>query len=202
MEFVIPTPKANHMKAGRKQNIKTNGSYYLTMTIIGWADVFTRKRNKETIIESLRYCIQHKGLNIYAYCLMTNHLHMIVNTDDPFELRDTIRDFKKYTSKQLIFNIRNHSESRRAVFLSLFASAAAQTSKNKNFKVWQSGNHAIELYSEKFVWEKLTYIHQNPVKDLYVKNEEDWFYSSASNYHGLESALEEVVCLHPRLRTY
>ncbi|NOQ72690.1 MAG: hypothetical protein GQ574_11840 [Crocinitomix sp.] len=98
--------------------------------------LFTRKRNRDTIIDALKYCIKNKGLNVYGFCLMTNHLHLIVNTEDPFELKNTIRDFKKFTSKQIIFNIENHSESRREVFLTLFASAATQTSKNKNYKVW------------------------------------------------------------------
>ncbi|MCH2235090.1 MAG: transposase [Crocinitomicaceae bacterium] len=171
------------------------------MTIVGWADVFTRKRNKDLIIDSLKYCIENKGLNVYAFCLMTNHLHLIVNTNEGFELKDVIRDFKKHTSKQLIFNIENYPESRREYFLTLFNSEANKTKKHKNFKVWQAGNHAIELYSEKFVWENIQYIHNNPLEEGYVTKIEDWKYSSASNYLGEESVLEQVVCLTPQLKT-
>jgi REP element-mobilizing transposase RayT len=76
---------------GIKHTIKKNASYYLTLTVVEWTDVFTRKNHKDAIIESLRYCIANKGLNIYSYCLMTNHLHMMVNCDAPFELKDVIR---------------------------------------------------------------------------------------------------------------
>ncbi len=88
------------MKQGIKHTIKDDKSYYLTLTVAGWADVFTRLNHKNAIIESLKYCQENKGLNVFAYCLMTNHLHMIVNTNKPYLLKDTIRDFKRYTSQK------------------------------------------------------------------------------------------------------
>jgi REP element-mobilizing transposase RayT len=72
------------MQQGQKQNIKKNASYFITLTAVDWIDIFTRKNHKNVIIESLRYCIINKGLNVYAYCLMTNHLHIIVNCNEPF----------------------------------------------------------------------------------------------------------------------
>ncbi len=190
------------MKQGEKQNIKYNGSYFLTLTVESWVDVFTRKNHKDVIIESLRYCIKEKGLNVYAYCLMTNHLHLIANCDEPHQLKDVIRDFKKFTSKKILSQIINEPESRREWMIEIFSSKANASSKHKNFKFWQAGNHAIELYSEKFVWDKINYIHQNPVKENYVKNIEDWMYSSATNYLDEISILKEVHCLMPILKTY
>lgn len=78
-------------------------------------------------------------------------------------------------------------------------------SRNKTYKFWQTGNHAIELISEKFVWDKINYIHNNPIEEKFVKNPEDWVYSSASDYMlgeilG-EGILTEVICLTPRLKT-
>ena len=84
------------MPLGVKHTIKKNASYYLTMTVVGWVDVFTRKNHKDAIIESLQYCIRNKGLNVFAYCLMSNHLHLVVNCDEPHELKNIIRDFAAY----------------------------------------------------------------------------------------------------------
>jgi REP element-mobilizing transposase RayT len=191
------------MKKGVKQNIKLNSSYYLTMTIIGWVDVFSRKEHRDIILDTFRYCIKNKGLAIYAYCIMTNHLHMIANCDEPFQLKDTIRDFKKHTAKQLISLIKNGNESRKEWMLKVFEEAGRSSTKNKDYKIWQSGNHAIELFSPIFTWDKVNYIHQNPVRAKLVNNGEDWIYSSASNYSDQESVLlNEVVCLTPRLITY
>lgn len=133
---------------------------------------------------------------------MTNHLHLIVNTTQQFLLKDTIRDFKKFTAKKIVEQIENEPESRREWMLSIFTSAAYNSTKHKKYKFWQSGSHAIELYSEKFVWNKINYIHQNPVKDNFVAKMEDWIYSSATNYLEMESVLTEVECLPQRLITY
>lgn len=189
------------MQQGVKHNIKKNTSYYLTLTVVGWVDVFTRKSHKDALIESLRYCIKNKGLNVYAYCLMTNHLHMVVNCNEPFQLKDVIRDFKRHTVKTIIDQIIIKPESRREWMLREFEAAADKTDRNKTYKFWKSGNHAIELFSEKIVWEKINYIHNNPVKAKYVKNPQEWIYSSASNYWYGEGLLEEVQCLTPRLKT-
>lgn len=95
---------------------------------------------------------------------MTNHIHMIVNCNKPFQLKDTIRDFKKFTAKQIISESKNDSESRKEWWLAIFEKAGSNDPKNKTYKVWRNGNHAIELYSEKFTWGKVTYIRQNPVR--------------------------------------
>ncbi len=132
---------------------------------------------------------------------MSNHIHLIANTEEPFLLKDVMRDFKKFTSKEIISLIENDSESRREWMLSIFANGAANSSKHKNYKFWQEGNHAIELYSEKFVWDKINYIHENPVNSGYVKKAEDWLYSSARNYYGLDTIFE-VECIQQKLITY
>jgi len=167
------------------------------MTCVGWVDVFSRKNHRDAIIEAMDYCIQNKGLNIYAYCLMTNHLHMVVNCNEPHQLSDTIRDFKKHTAKQILFQITNQVESRRRWMLDYFSKA--KTAKHKSYKLWQAGNHAIELYNENFAWTKINYIHKNPVAAGFVRKPEDWVYSSASNYLGAESVLEGVYCILPPL---
>ena len=107
-----------------------------------------------------------------------------------------IRDLKKFTSKEIVHQIQEESESRRDWMLAIFA--ASTSKKHKEFRFWQEGNHAIELYSEKFVWDKINYIHNNPVRAGFVKKAEDWIYSSATNYYGLESLLN-VECLPKRL---
>jgi REP element-mobilizing transposase RayT len=67
-----------------KHTIKKNASYYLTLTVVEWADVFTRKNHKDARIESLRFCIANKGLNIYSYCLMANISFFIAKKKLPY----------------------------------------------------------------------------------------------------------------------
>lgn len=132
---------------------------------------------------------------------MSNHIHMIVNCDEEFNLSEVIRDFKKFTSRKIIFQIQNETESRREWLLMLFKKAAENHTKTKNYKFWKDGNHAIELYNSRFTWRKIIYIHNNPVKAGYVRKTEDWKYSSASNYLDQASVLNEVHCLTPPLKS-
>ena len=178
------------MQQGQKQNIKTDKAYFLTLTVVNWIDVFTRKNHRDAIISCLKYCQKEKGLIIFAYCIMSNHMHIIANAEEPFLLKDTIRDFKKFTSKKIVSQIQNEPESRREWMLKLFEEEAEPSKRHKYYKFWQEGNHAIELFNEKFVWDKINYIHNNPVEAGLVKQAHEWVYSSASNYLDLESILE------------
>ncbi len=183
--------------SGKKQNIKTDKAYFLTLTVVNWVDVFTRKNHRDAIIESLKYCQQTKGLVVFAYYIMSNHIHMIANTNKPYLLKDTIRDFKKFTSRKIISLIQTEPESRKEWMLKLFADEAEAHTKNKNYKFWQDGNHAIELYSEKFVWDKINYIHNNPIEAGLVVKPHYWLYSSATNYQELHSLLPVEVLPQP-----
>ncbi len=169
-----------------------NAAHYLTMTIIGWIDIFTRKTYRDIVIDSLKYCQKEKGLEIYGYVLMSNHLHLMVRTEDGFSLSDVIRDFKKFTSKQMIIAIQNEPESRREWMLSIFGLAGRSNSNNKDFQVWKQDNHAVELYSNQFIIEKLDYMHNNPVRAGIVERPEDYLYSSARNYADMAGLLEVI----------
>ena len=188
------------MGRGLHYNIRKDKTYFMTMTVVDWIDLFTRVKQKQLIVDSLKYCQENKGLNIFGWCLMPSHLHLIANTKIPFDLDNVIRDFKRHTSKHAIFLIENEAESRREWLLDKFAHAGKIHPKNKNHKVWQDKNHAIELFTEKVTWQKLNYIHRNPVVDKIIFNEQDYLFSSARNYYGLPNVLE-IDCLTPPVTT-
>ena len=74
----------------------------MTMTVVDWIDLFTRVNHKQLLIDSLKFCQDKKGLNIFGFCLMTSHLHILANTVEPFQLDNVVRDFKIFTPKALI----------------------------------------------------------------------------------------------------
>ena len=81
-------------------------------------------------------------------------------------------------------------ESRKVWIMNRFSFNASGNRKIKHYQVWQSGNRAMELMSNKFMQQKLDYIHENPVKALIVSEPEHYWFSSARNYAGLEAFLE------------
>ena len=86
--------------------------YFVTLQIVEWIDVFSRKNYRDIIIENLHYCQKHKSLEIYAYVIMSNHLHLLGKSGNS-ELSNTLRDFKSYTSKLLLKQIIEGTESRK-----------------------------------------------------------------------------------------
>ena len=149
--------------------------HFLTFTVTDWVDVFTRKMYRDIVIESMQYCQIQKGLILYGYVIMINHIHLIVQSKN-CHLSALLRDMKKFIASKILFAIQNESESRRDWMLKRFEFAAQSTNKNEKFKFWQSGNHPKEIFSEKFFWTKLNYIHLNPVRAEIVCKASAYFY--------------------------
>lgn len=164
--------------------------YYLTFQIVEWVDVFTRKEYKNIAISSFDFCRKKKGLELYAYVIMSNHIHLIARAKEGYLLSDIIRDFKKFTANQLLEKIQQPQESRRDWMLKRFEFAAKKHQRNSQYQVWTHENHAIELFSNDFTKQKLNYIHQNPVRAGIVREAHEYMYSSACNYAGIETVLE------------
>jgi len=166
-----------------------SGLYYLTFQIVQWADLFTRQVYRDVVIDSLKYCQQNKGLEIYAYVIMSNHVHLLARSQND-NLSDIIRDFKRHTSKKIIETIEQVGESRREWLLMIFRYVARSHSRNNEYQVWTHESHAEEIYSNTFIEQKIEYIHNNPVRSRIVSKAEDYIYSSARNYAEMESILE------------
>ena len=175
--------------------INQNGLHFLTPTVVGWIDVFTRKKYKDTIVESLEYCMQHKGMQLFAFVIMSNHIHLIVKAKEGYFLSDIIRDFKTYTSKAIFREIKaNPEESRSEWMLRLFKNHARFNSKNKEYQFWKKDNKPIKLTSPDWINKRIMYIHNNPVNSGTVNKPENYIYSSASNYvHG--KGVLDVSCI-------
>jgi REP element-mobilizing transposase RayT len=113
---------------------------------------------------------------------MSNHLHIIASATDEDNLSNILRDFKKFTSKAIIDAIKENPESRKEWMLNLFWYAGKNNNKIRNFKVWQDGNDAKEIFLTPFLEQKMDYIHFNPVRAEIVANPEEYLYSSARDY--------------------
>jgi putative transposase len=169
----------------RVQSMNDHEVYFVTLTVVEWADVFTRPSHVNILLEAFRYCQSEKGLVIFGYVIMSNHLHAILMSRHATNtLSDIIRDFKKFTSKRIIEQIKIQPESRRDWLLYLFERAGKYNPNNTQYQFWQQDNHPVVITSEKFARQKLDYIHLNPVRAGFVRNAADWQYSSAAAYIG------------------
>ena len=80
---------------GRKYAIRDQDKFYfVTFTVVNWIDVFSRQVYRDLFLESIRYCQKEKGLEVGAWCIMTNHAHLILGTKRDNPLQNIIRDLK------------------------------------------------------------------------------------------------------------
>ncbi|TCD26348.1 transposase [Pedobacter psychrodurus] len=181
---------------GRKYRFHDNSKlYFVTFTVVNWIDVFTRKKYVDIIYDSLRFCQKEKGLELYAYCIMTNHIHLIIGTESRV-LSDIVRDFKSFTSRHIRKTIENsNTESRKLWMLEIMKELGSRNERNKDFQFWQQHSHPIELDTNEILDQRLNYIHQNPVKAGFVEKEEDWINSSASDYYQIRKGQVDLIII-------
>lgn len=145
----------------------SSGIYFLTFRVRNWYYIFDRHNRFEIIADSLKYCQKHKGLRIYAYVFMLNHIHMIASATNSISF---VRDFKKFTSKEIQKNIIATEPNALKLF---------EVDPGK-YEFWARTNMPKIIESEQFLLQKMNYIHQNPIRKQYVKRPEDWVWSSAN----------------------
>lgn len=166
----------------------------MSFAVVEWLDVFTRNEYKDILLESLRFCQKQKGMEIFAWCIMTNHVHLVFRSNEGYRPEIVLGDFKKFTSRELVKAVSNNPrESRRYWLLTKFKEAAMASSNVKNFQFWRHDNKPIEVWSNKVIAEKIRYVHNNPVEEGLVFRPEDYVYSRASDYAGDQGVLENVI---------
>jgi len=137
-------------------------------------------------------------MEVVAWCIMTNHVHLVfrsVNGQHPALL---LGDFKRFTSKAVVKAIQeNPRESRKEFLLEQFKKAANKSSNVDNYQFWRHDNKPIELWSNKVIKEKVDYVHNNPVEAGLVFRPEDYVYSSATDYAGGSGLVDNILVFKP-----
>lgn len=157
-----------------------NAPHFLTFTVLNWLPVFTRPGTVQIILDALTWRQRNKGVKIYGYVILENHMHCILQAP---ELRQQVHDFKAFTAKEILSYL---EENKVEKLLSLLAFFKKPHKSDSRYQFWQEGSHPQLVQDEEMLRQKLEYIHFNPVKRGYVDDPVHWRYSSARNYQGKE----------------
>jgi REP element-mobilizing transposase RayT len=141
--------------------------YFMTFTVKNWYYLFDRHYRWNILANSLKYCQASKGLKLYGFVFMLNHIHLVASSAD---VAGFVRDFKKYTSKELQKNILQTEPNILKLFLD----------ENGRYEFWSKTNMPKIIETEKFLYQKMEYIHANPVRKNYVAQADHWYWSSAN----------------------
>lgn len=170
------------------------GVYFVSFAVVDWIDVFTRNEYKEILLDSLSYSQKNKGMEVFSWCIMTNHIHLVFRSVGEIKPEILLGDFKRFTSRKIIQAIiDNPKESRKEWLIEQFKKAAGQSSNVNDYQFWRHDNKPIELWSNKVITEKINYIHFNPVEAGLVFKPQDYVYSSALDYSGEKGLLSDII---------
>ncbi len=167
-----------------------NLPYFCTITVLDWTPVFIDARYIGPLIESLSFCRANKGLQLFAFVVMPNHLHLIAAADD---LHAMMRDFKRFTSRTIHDLL--VADGRDTVLAWLERAAQHARRERGEFSFWQDGFHPQAIASRRVLEQKLRYLHENPVRKSLVASPEDWWYSSAGWFAGRQNVCLEMDSL-------
>lgn len=172
---------------------KGDDAYFVTFTIIDWIKVLEDDNYKMIIIDSIKYCQLNKRLQIFAYCIMPNHVYMIVQAVGEESVSGILRDMKTHTAKAIAKKLEEEKPEGYEEILAKFIAAGKPLKRIKKYKVCQDSNHAKLLYGNRFIIEKLNYIHNNPVEYGLCKVPWEYKFSSATNYADKPSLLNVIL---------
>lgn len=174
------------MGRSRYKIVDPKQPHFVTCTVLHWIPVFTRPETVDIVLDSLRF-LMGEGLKVYAYVILENHLHLLVQSE---QLDVAMRRFKSYTAKELIRYLDSKNIKQILDQLAFYKKAHKD---DRAYQFWQEGLHPEWIQNHEMMRQKVTYIHENPVKRGYVDLPEHWRYSSARAYAGQESLLD--ICM-------
>jgi len=162
-------------------------THFLTCTVINWLPLFGSAAIVQIILDSWQFLQEHHRLEIYAYVIMENHLHLIASSE---HLSKEIGDFKSFTARKIIDFL---TERNARHILRQLGFYKLRHKGDRTYQLWQEGSHPQLIQSEDMMRQKVAYIHDNPVRRGYVDDPAHWRYSSARDYAGQTGLLEVTL---------
>lgn len=180
------------MEQDKKDRREYSPCYFVTLNIVDWVDVFIRPVYKQIIVHSLNHFTEHKGLTVYAWCLMTNHLHLVAGAREGYSFPEIEKEFKIFTTQKILEAMAVEPAKRRKWMLARFENFSNAFGILKKFQLWQTCTNPVHISLNKSqqLIEFVGHIHSNPVRDRIVGSAEDYLYSSAKDYAGMKGLVE------------
>jgi REP element-mobilizing transposase RayT len=171
------------MSRSRYKIYETDYPYFITNSLVEGLPLFSNPDIAQFILDGFHFLQDSRGVEIYAYVIMENHIHFIAIGE---ALTEKLKNFKSYTARQIIDYLKNSGHQR---LLKQIRRAKLKHKDQSEYQVWQEGFHAKQIITPDMMIQKIEYIHDNPVKRGYVDLPEHWRYSSVRNYLGMEGLI-------------
>jgi REP element-mobilizing transposase RayT len=183
------------MPSNDKPIVPLDACYFLTLNTVNKIDLFVRPAYKQVIADALNHFVRAQGLNLYAWCLMSSHLHLVLRTKDAAAPAFFERDFKKYTTPALLKTIEMEMDLRRDWMLQRFEEYSRSLRRLEKFNLWQNCSSPLRIDQEqpRLLMDRIIHVHENPVREAIVDQPEAYLFSSARDYVGIRGLVEVKV---------
>lgn len=158
-----------------KPEYKVHAAQYFTSTIYEWQTILADDSHKDIIIDSLEYLVNDKRIELNAFVIMSNHIHLIWQALTGFTPSGVQASFMKYTAQQIKRSLMKNDLDRLSNF--------KVNKYDREYQLWKREPLSIELLNESMFKQKLEYIHYNPVRAGLCNVPEEYYYSSANFYY-------------------
>jgi putative transposase len=145
--------------------------YYTTSTILAWQSLFEKEDNIQFLYDAWQFLKDDRRILLYSFVIMPNHIHWLYETRDPFKNEQIKHTFHSFTAKKLLQGM---NDTERELF--------RVGQKNREFQVWKANSLSVEIFSQKFFDQKMTYIHLNPSRAGLIQDNESYEPSSCQSY--------------------
>jgi len=152
----------------------TEWSQYFTASIRNWLPLLATDKYKNIITDSLRFLVENKRIELNAFVIMDNHIHLVWQPLTGHTLTSIQLSFMKFTAQNIKFAL--------AIDNPALLEKCKVNKTDREYQIWKRKPLSIELSSEKVFLQKLEYIHNNPVKAGICLYPEDYHFSSALFY--------------------
>ncbi len=170
--------------------IRTEGSvFYITTNISNRLRIFSSPSFIIKILDSLNFYRYQFKCRLCGYVIIADHLHLLIYpVGESSVVSDFMRDFKRFTSGRIS---RQAELEGKTEWVAVFQESGEET-KRAEKKVWQDSFWEQSVYTDKFMREKLNYIHMNPVRAGLVDEPSKYPYASYRNYESDDNTLIEI----------
>ena len=125
-----------------KPNFNSDYFYFVTTTAVGHAHLFRRDVIKRIILDSLHHLRTTRKIKLFVFVIMPNHIHIIAQFSEEYPLSDVMRDFKKFTARQIYRHFQAEGNTKVLEVLNREGEKVKQ-----EYKVWEDGYDARDVYS-------------------------------------------------------
>jgi putative transposase len=167
----------SYRKTCRRYN-EAGHAHAVTFSCFRRQPFLSRDRSRQWLIEAIDRARKKHAFHVWAYVIMPEHSHLLIYPiEEEYDISAVLASIKKSVANRAMAFVGKHAPD----FL------ARMRDEQPNGKVahrfWQrGGGYDRNLWSPRYIWKMIDYIHDNPVRRGLCDTPADWYWSSAADY--------------------